>query len=165
MQPVKAIGIALISGAIFLCGIMLSRAQGEPLKYAKAFLALITRLRSQIEYSRGELRALFLQCTGGEAAPLEAAGFIADAAELGWDAALEKFCNRFCIDAETRDALFEFGGLLGKTGVEEQLANCERAAARLGAIIGALAPETAKKAKMWRTLGASGALMAALILL
>ena len=164
MEALRLFGILLIAVAIFGGGLMASHAQGEPLRYAKAFSALITRLRGHIEYSRGELATLYALCTGGETAPLEAAGFLADASELGWDAALEKLCRRVYINADTRAALQEFGGMLGKTCVDEQLRNCDRAVARLDTIISAQTPEVAKQAKLWRTLGASAALAVAIIL-
>lgn len=165
MDALRIAGIVLISAAIFTGGLITAHMQGEPLKYAKAFAALITRLRGYIEFDRGELATLYTLCGGGDTAPLESAGFLADASELGWDAAVEKLCGRVYIDDDTRAALAEFGGILGKTGVDEQLRNCDRAVSRLNAIIDARAPEAAKKAKLWRTLGASGALTIAVILI
>lgn len=165
MDTLRIGGVVLISAAIFAGGLITAHAQGEPLRYAKAFAALITRLRSYIEFDRGELATLYTLCGGGDTEPLESAGFLDDASELGWDAAIEKLCSRVYIDAETRAALVEFGGMLGKTGVDEQLRNCDRAVSRLNAIIGDKAPDTAKKAKLWRTLGASAALTIAVILI
>ena len=162
MEALRLFGILLIAAAIFGGGLMASHAQGEPLRYAKAFSALITRLRGHIEYSRGELATLYALCTGGETAPLEA-GFWRMRPSC-WDAALEKLCRRVYINADTRAALQEFGGMLGKTCVDEQLRNCDRAVARLDTIISAQTPEVAKQAKLWRTLGASAALAVAIIL-
>lgn len=165
MDTLRIFGIVLFAAAVFAGGLALSYAQSEPLKYAKAFVSLITRLRGYIEYNRGELAQLYALCSGGETTPLESVGFLADAAELGWDDAFGRLCRRVSLDADTRAALEEFGGLLGKTCYEEQLRNCDRAVARLNNIIGAQTPEVAKQTKLWRTLGAAGALAVVIMLI
>ena len=61
MDALKYVGIALVAAALFVCGLVISHSQSEPLKIAKAFVALITRLRGHIEYSRGSLRRLLAE--------------------------------------------------------------------------------------------------------
>lgn len=165
MDALRLAGVALLAAAVFAAGLTAGRAYGEGLRYTAAFAALISRLRGYIEFDRGELASLYLLCGGGDAAPLEAAGFLSDASEYGWSEALERFCGRVFLDGETRAALDEFGEVLGKTCAEEQLRNCDRASLRLEGIIRARAPEAAKKAKLCRALGASAALTLALILI
>jgi Stage III sporulation protein AB (spore_III_AB). len=165
VDTLRLVGIALLSLAVFAVGLTAGRIYNEKLKYTAAFISLITRLRGYIEFDRGELATLYPLCAGGDVAPLEEAGFLSDASALGWDTALEKLDSKIFLDSETKAVMVEFGGLLGKTHADEQLRNCDRALARLDEITRAQAPEAAKKAKLYRALGASAALTLALILL
>ncbi len=165
MIILKFIGIGLFSAVIFALGLAAGRAYNDRLRYLTAFAAMVTRLRGYIEFDRGELAELYPLCAGGDVAPLDDAGFLSDAAVLGWDEAIKKLAGQIFIDGETMAALTEFGGLLGKTCAEEQLRNCDRTTARLGEIIKIRTPEVAKKIKLCRALGASAAMMAVLLLL
>ena len=89
MDALRLAGIALLSGVVFAVGLEAGHVYKDKMKYTAAFTALISRLRSLIEFDRGELAELYPACTGGDTAPLAECGFLADASERGWDDALE----------------------------------------------------------------------------
>jgi len=158
MEIIRISGIALLAIAVLAISYSACSVSRDRLRFAGAFIALITRLRGLIEFNRGELSELYPVCSGGGTESLEKYGFLIDAKILGWNIALENIAGRIFIAKETLGVLQEFGDTLGKTDTEDQLRNCDRALSRLNEIIAINRPEQIRQQKLYRTLGISAAL-------
>jgi len=96
---------------------------------------------------------------------LQKRGFLTAITDTGFNRALTQSGIDECFDKKTVSVLRNFGKKLGKTGIEEQIANCNSCIEQLQFSLEKLRKETPERIKMYSSLSIIGGLGISLLLI
>lgn len=145
----KIFGLILILSGSFAGAIWNIKFQKNRLYVNEAFLDFIMYLRNRIYFFHENLNDVY---SSYENIFLQKNGFISLIPELGFNDALIVSGTMECFDKKIQSVLINFGNRLGKSGVNEQIANCDSCIEELERYLEKMRQEIPDKIKMYSSL-------------
>ncbi|MBQ3100846.1 MAG: stage III sporulation protein AB [Clostridia bacterium] len=158
----KTLGIILILSGSFGGAVRNVKFQKNKLYINEAFLDFITYVRNRIFFFHENLNDVY---NSYENCYLQKNGFINLIPEVGFGEALRLSGAIECFDKKMQSVLLNFGSRLGKSGVDEQLANCDSCTQQLEQYIEKMRIEIPNKIKMYSSLSVISGLGISLMLI
>lgn len=158
----KVIGLSLIITGAFGTALWNVRFQKQRLKINEAMLDIILYIRNRIMFFHEDLNDIYQSY---ENDVLQKCGFLCELSEGDFIYALNKSRIKDSFDDRTGAALWEFGKKLGKSGIDEQISNCDYCIEVLEKRIACLQEEIPKKSKTYSSLCIIAGLAAVLLLI
>lgn len=151
---------------IFVCctvgGMSLSGAVSRSLALSEGLLQFVRYVRGQVSYFKMPVGAI---CKGFQNETFHKHQFDKLICEKGFAAALDEKKGQLNLSSETYSTLTEFARRMGTLSYEEQIADCDYAAAALEKEIASKKEEIPAKRQIYSSMGLLGGAMAVLILL
>lgn len=157
---IKTVGAILIFISSILLGFRLGEKKKTGYLECVAFLGLMTYAKSQIE---GFFTPTKLIWRGYTNEILEKNGFLpvlrgAESEEVYFDAfsrAFDRTKDRFSMPEAAKSVIVSFGGIIGKSDVDEQISKIDRLTGEMEEICKKAKDDSTRDAKMFLTLGFS----------
>lgn len=159
----KTLGvILLLSGSLYLC-FSFSVFERRRVQQCEGFLLLLRHIRAQIACFRMPLGRIWDSFSSAE---LQRCGFL-DALRQKGDFAQALSCckGQIWLSREELDLLYAFGGELGRSYFEEQVACCDYYIGELEQAYAQRRSEQPARTKLYRSLFLTGGLMLVIVLL
>lgn len=154
--------IMLLSGGLYLC-FSFSVFERRRVLQCEGFLLLLRHIRAQIACFRMPLDRIWESFSSAE---LKRCGFLDALREKGdFTQALLAVRGQIWLCREELDLLFAFGGELGRSYFEDQVACCDYYIGELEQAYAQRRVEQPKRVKLYRSLFLTGSLMLVIILL
>ena len=158
----KIFGLILILSGAFGGAVWNVRFQKNRMYLNEALLDLIIYIRNRINFFHENLNDVY---SSYENAILQKNGFINLIPEVGFNDALRHSGAIEAFDKKMQSVLINFGNILGKSGVEEQLANCDSCIEQLERCLEKIQRELPDKIKMYSSLSVISGFGVALMLI
>lgn len=159
---IKILGLIFIICGSFGGAIWNIRFQKNRLYINESILDFIIYIKNRIYFFHENLNDVY---NSYENIFLEKSGFLSFIPELGFNDALKSSEINECFDKKIQSALFDFGKKLGKSGVDEQIANCESCIQQLEINIDKMREDVPNKIKMYSSLSVISGFGIALMLI
>ena len=128
----------------------------------EGMLDLISYIRARILFFRDPLSLIFADYQNES---LEKTGFLSEVPDAGFGAALSNSGILHLFDKNTSACLVDFSKKLGRTGVEEQINNCDMCISLLTDNLKAMKAELPDRARMYSSLCVIAGLGAVLLII
>ena len=158
----KMIGLILIITGSFGFSLWNASYQKRRLCINESILDLVLYIKNRILFFHENLNDIYYSYENDY---LQKSGFLTALSELGFNEALKSSGTNDYFDNKVIFILYNFGKRLGKTGVEEQISNCDSCIEQLQHSIEKLRAETPDKIKMYSSLSIIAGLGVALLLI
>ena len=168
-MPIKLLGAGLIFLSGVMWGICKSRLLLKRERSLKSIITALGMLESEILFSSNRLKAAF--CGIAEVSDSKKL-FTAAAEKLedmsafeAWKNAVDEVKKEMCLTEKDAQTVKLLGAELGRSDKEQQIRNIRHVSALLGVAADEAYGEYAASAKMYRSLGISGGLFIAILLM
>ena len=158
----KILGLILIISGSFGGSLWNAHYQKQRLLINESILDFVLYIKNRIHFFHENLVDIY---SSYENDYLQKTGFLTAIGDLGFNEALEISGTNDFFDKKVISVLNNFGKKLGKTGVEEQILNCDGCIEQLQQSINKLRTETPDKIKMYSSLSVIAGLGISLLLI
>jgi len=169
----KIIGCVLVITICMLIGRTMAQGYVERVKNLQEFITALSLLRSKIAFGQEVLQISFLDI--GKSCENKIGKIFTDVAEELkstnipvseiWGNKIEEYFRSLDFNFEDEKILIEFGNLLGKGSIDEEIRNINLATERLKTQLDIATEEKNKYAKLYRTIGGISGTALAVILI
>ena len=156
----KTAGLALIFIVCSAAGVAAAARLSRRVSQLESILGAVSFIATEIRYFSSPVEDLLDKaCRSNEFGRLKIFDICRTRMELtrdfeaSWATAVQDARPYLCIDDGDAQVLTQFGGELGKTDVEGQLANCSRCEELLSVRLASAREDRACKGRMYRSLG------------